>query len=146
MGREMEIILKFLKGFGLIIFSFLAPVWGVMVGVGLAIAIDTVMGAYYAHKEGRFNSEGLRIGLTSKMLVYQIIILSIFGIDTAILMEFTTLFNSLPYIVTKLAGVALIIIELVSMKENFEKIYNVNIVKVLKKAIGIYKEVKNEIN
>lgn len=128
------------------IIAFFAPVWAAILAVGLAIAIDTLLGIIYACRQGTFSSSKLKAGAVPKMILYQIVILTIFAIDKFLLFEFTTLFHNMPYLVTKLTALALVSIELISMGETFEKIFGIKIIYTLRKVFRFTKELKKELN
>lgn len=128
------------------IIAFFAPVWAAILAVGLAIAIDTILGIIYACKKDEFSSSKLKAGAIPKMILYQLVILTIFAIDKFLLFEFTNLFHNMPYLVTKLTALALVSIELISMGETFEKIFGIKIIYTLRKVFRFTKELKKELN
>lgn len=131
-----------MKGLILACLSYFLPIVPLMIAVGLAIALDTALGVYRALKEGTFSSRGIKGGLLPKMFIYQIVILTVFGIDTLILGEFANYFSETELIITKITALVLIGIEALSIKETFEDIFKIKVVEVIKNYIDSYKSFK----
>ena len=53
---------------------------------------------------------------------------------------------SIPYFFTKVVTIILIFIEAVSIKENFEQAFNVDVLKMLKKFLKRSAEIKEDID
>ena len=80
------------------------------------------------------------------MALYEICILFLFLIDKFVLNEFVFHWFKFDYMFTKICAIMLIFIELVSIKENVEETFKVDIWQLLKKAFLRAKEVKQNIN
>ena len=80
------------------------------------------------------------------MALYEVCILFLFVIDKFLLNEFIFKWFGFTYMFTKICAILLIFIDLVSIKENVEETFNVDIWKLLKRAFLRAKEVKNNIN
>lgn len=137
----MEFVYKLFKGLLLVIIAYLTPIWGIIIAVGVAIILDTCLGAYKGKRLGIFSSYKLRIGLIPKMLTYQLIIIGIYIIDHNLISEFSPFFSTIPLFFTKITALALIIIELISGAEKYEDIYGSSIIKTIK---SIFNFVKNK--
>ena len=80
------------------------------------------------------------------MALYEVCILFLFVIDKFLLNEFISKWFGFTYMFTKICAILLIFIELVSIKENVEETFNVDIWKLLKRAFLRAKEVKDNID
>lgn len=128
------------------IFSYLMPVFPLMIAVGIVIFVDTAFGIWAVKKTEpeKFSSNALRKGLVTKLFFYQLVVVGIFLIDKLILHEFSAMFSDMPYIVTKLVAVALVMIEAVSIDEKFFVVYKKHIIQGVKDFINSYNTIKNE--
>ena len=80
------------------------------------------------------------------MALYEICILFLFLIDKFVLNEFILYWFKFDFMFTKICAIMLIFIELVSIKENVEETFKVDIWELLKKLFLRAKEVKQNIN
>ena len=126
---------------------FFAPITGLMVAVGAAIALDTVFGIYRSVKvKGwKFVTSRRLSEIISKMLLYQMCIICLYVIDFFILTEFFQHWFSVSFFATKICAILLIFIEGVSIKENFEKATGLDVWKLIKKALGRAHEIKDSV-
>ena len=124
------------------------PIYGLLIAVGTAIALDTFTGIFKSVKLKGWCSIKSRVlsNIISKMALYEICILLLFVIDKFVLNEFISKWFGFQFMFTKICAILLIFIELVSIKENVEETFNVDIWKLLKRAFLRAKEVKNNIN
>jgi hypothetical protein len=67
-------------------------------------------------------------------------------IDKFVLNEFVKEVFGFEYMFTKICAILLIFVELVSIKENIEATFNINVWKLLKKSFNRAKEIKSDIN
>lgn len=125
---------------------FFAPIQGLLISVGTAIALDTIFGIAKAIKlKDKITSRKLS-NIVSKFVLYQAAVLLIFTIDVFLLGEFFKLWFSIPYFFTKVVTIILIFIEAVSIKENFEEAFNVDVLKMLKKFLKRSIDIKEDID
>ena len=125
---------------------FFAPIQGLLISVGTAIALDTIFGIAKAIKlKEKITSRKLS-NIVSKFVLYQAAVLLIFTIDIFLLGEFFKLWFSIPFFFTKIVTIILIFIEAVSIKENFEEAFNVNVFRLLKKFLKRSVEIKEDID
>ena len=126
---------------------FFAPITGLMLAVGAAIALDTFFGIYRSVKvTGWIYITSRRLSeIISKMLLYQLCIICLYIIDFFILTEFFEKWFSISFIATKMCAILLIFIESVSIKENFEKATGLDVWELAKKALGRANEIKDSI-
>jgi hypothetical protein len=125
---------------------FFAPIQGLLISVGTAIALDTIFGISKAIRlKEKITSRKLS-NIVSKFVLYQAAVLLIFTIDVFLLGEFFKLWFSIPYFFTKVVTIILIFIEAVSIKENFEEAFNVDVLKMLKKFLKRSVDIKQDID
>jgi hypothetical protein len=79
------------------------------------------------------------------MLLYEVTVLLLFLMDKYLLNEFVIRWFGIEYMFTKMCAIVLIFIELVSVKENIEEAYNIDIWKMLKNFLSRAKEIKSDI-
>lgn len=127
---------------------FFAPIHGLLVAVGMAIVLDTFTGVFKSIKlHGLSSIRSRKLStVVSKMLLYQVTILFLFIIDKYLLSEFVRLWFGIDFMFTKACSIVLIFIELVSVKENIEEAYGIDIWKTLKSALSRAKEIKSGID
>jgi len=130
------------------IILFYTPIFGLLIAVGVAICFDTVTGIAKAIKVKGFKSIRSRIlsNIISKMALYELCILSLYAIDKYVLNEFIIKWFSIDFMFTKICAIMLIFIELVSIKENIEETFGVDIWNLLKKSFLRAKEIKEDVN
>lgn len=80
------------------------------------------------------------------MALYEICILLLFVIDKYVLNEFIKHAFGFDYMFTKICAILLIFIELVSIKENIEESFKIDIWKLLKNLFNRAKEIKSDID
>lgn len=125
---------------------FFAPIQGLLISVATAIALDTIFGIAKAIKlKDKITSRKLS-NIVSKFVLYQAAVLLIFTIDTFLLGEFFKLWFSIPFFFTKIVTIILIFIETVSIKENFEQAFKVNVFKLIKNFLKRGVEIKENID
>lgn len=79
------------------------------------------------------------------MMLYEICILLLFVMDKFVLNEFVKHAFGFEFMFTKICAILLMFIELVSVKENIEEAFNVDIWKMLKKVLSRAKEINQDI-
>lgn len=124
------------------------PIHGLLIAVGSAILLDTITGIFKSIKMDGYKSIKSRklSNVISKMALYEICILLLFVIDKFVLNEFAHKAFGFEYIFTKICAILLIFVELVSIKENIEASFNVDIWALLKKAFNRANDIKSDIN
>ena len=80
------------------------------------------------------------------MALYEVCIIFLYVIDKYLLNEFILKAFSFEFMFTKLCAILLIFVELVSIKENIEQTFKIDIWNLLKKAFNRAKEVKSNID
>lgn len=127
------------------VFTLLLPIKWVIVLVGIFILADTGFGIWAAKKTGKKITSSRFSSIISKMLIYQLTVITFYGIDVVLLGDFVKLFIGIPLVITKLTALILISVEGFSIDE---KLKMVNPGKGLwfyiKKFLGIAKILKRE--
>ncbi|MFP9114311.1 phage holin family protein [Flavobacterium sp. RHBU_3] len=128
--------------------AFFFPIKGILLAVGVAVAFDTITGVYKSVKlNGWMSIRSRRLSdVIGKILLYNTAVLTMFVMDKFLLDEFFKLWFSIDFLFTKVISAILFIIELTSIKENFEAAYGLNLWAILKALFSRGKEIKNEIN
>jgi hypothetical protein len=124
------------------------PIHGLLIAVAAAIILDTFTGIFKSVRLKGWASIRSRVlsNIISKMALYEICILFLFLIDKFVLNEFVLYWFKFDFMFTKICAIMLIFIELVSIKENVEETFKVDIWDLLKKLFLRAKEVKQNIN
>lgn len=124
------------------------PIQGLLIAVGAAIVLDTFTGVFKSVKLKGWCSIRSRVlsNIISKMALYEICIMVLYVIDKYLLNEFIQSAFGFQFMFTKICAILLIFVELVSIKENIEETFNVDIWKLLKKAFLRAKELKTNID
>jgi hypothetical protein len=140
--------MKYLNYLFTSIILFYAPISGLLVGVGVAIILDTLTGIFKSIKLNGFSSIKSRIlsNIISKMALYELCIILLFAIDYYVINEFIIKSFGINFMFTKICAIMLIFVELVSIKENIEETYDVDIWQLLKKTFNRAKQIKEDIN
>ena len=97
------------------VYSFFAPIQVILLVIGLAIFLDTVVAIRLTTE--KFSSRRLRKGLVGKMITYQSAVILFFLIDYAMVNDMVKTVFSVDYTLTKLVGLFLASIEVVSIDE-----------------------------
>lgn len=126
---------------------FLTPVNSLLILVGLAILLDTIVGI--------IKSKKLKVPITSKklsnilfkMVIYQGAVLTFYCIDVFILGDFIKLAISVPFALTKVVALIAISIEMYSIDESLRLFNDGKGFKFyFKRLIGLIKDTKKDVN
>jgi hypothetical protein len=125
---------------------FFAPIQGLILSVGIAVVVDTFTGIYKTIKLKGWRSVRSRqlSNIISKMVLYETCVIALFPIDKFLLNELLFQLVSINYFATKIACVAIILVEITSIKENIEEALKIDIWKTMKNFIRRAKEVSND--
>ena len=123
------------------------PIYGLLIAVGTAIVLDTFTGVFKSIKLYGWRSVKSRklSNIVSKMMLYEICILLLFVMDKFLLNEFVKYTFGFEFMFTKICAILLIFVELVSVKENIEEAFNIDIWSMLKKTLNRAKEINLDI-
>jgi hypothetical protein len=124
------------------------PIYGLLIAVGTAIVLDTFTGVFKSIKLYGWRSVKSRklSNIVSKMMLYEICILLLFVMDKFVLNEFVKHAFGFEFMFTKICAILLMFIELVSVKENVEEAFKIDIWKMVKSALNRAKDIKADIN
>lgn len=125
--------------------AFFAPIALIILAVGLAILTDTIVAL--ALTKSKFTSKRLRHGILSKTIAYEAAVLLLFLVDYAMINDAVLTVFSVPFVVTKLAGLFLIGIEVSSIDEKIRDKYgdDKGIIARFKKFITSIKKIKDSL-
>jgi hypothetical protein len=124
------------------------PIYGLLIAVGSAIILDTFTGIFKSIKLNGWKSIRSRklSNIISKMALYEICIVFLYLIDNFVLNEFIKSAFGFDFMFTKICAILLIFVELVSIKENIEVSFDVDIWQLLKKSFNRAKEIKGDLD
>lgn len=124
------------------------PIYGLLIAVGSAIILDTFTGIFKSIKLNGWKSIRSRklSNIISKMALYEICIVFLYLIDNYVLNEFIKSAFGFDFMFTKICAILLIFVELVSIKENIEETFKVDIWQLLKKSFNRAKEIKGDLD
>ena len=124
---------------------FFTPVTGILIAVAVAIALDTIFGVSKAISKKEKLTSRRASHIISKFVLYQSSVLLIYTMDKFLLGEFFKLWFSIEFFFTKVVAIIIIFIEMLSMKENFEEAFKINIFDKVREALKRTKELKEDI-
>lgn len=124
------------------------PIHGLLISVGASIILDTITGIFKSIKLNGWRSVRSRklSNVISKMALYEVCIILLFIIDKYVLNEFIKHAFGFDFMFTKICAILLIFTELISIKENIEETFKIDIWKLLKGTFNRAKEIKSDIN
>jgi hypothetical protein len=94
-----------------ICFAFFLPISGILIMIGVLIAIDTFTGIWKANKlKEKITSRKLS-AIISKLALYEVTVIMFFLIDNFILNDIILTFFSVPFMLTKVVALVLASIE-----------------------------------
>lgn len=140
--------MKYLQYILTSILLLFAPIYGLLIAVAAAIVLDTITGIFKSIKINGWSSIRSRklSNIVSKLLLYEVCVLFLFLMDKFLLNEFVKFSFGFEFMFTKICAILLIFIELVSIKENIEEGFKVNIWALLKQLLNRAKEIKSDID
>jgi hypothetical protein len=127
-----------------ILAAFFAPIIPLVLIIFGAIMLDTVFGIIKAKKLGIYTSRGFG-QIARKICLYGGAIVISFLAEKYIVGDIVGIFCKIPFIGTKVISAILLIVEGVSINENWEAISGVNLWKKAKLILTRTKELKKEI-
>lgn len=139
----MKLISKMMGPLITAIGVFLTPIIPLLILVGCFIGLDTVTGIFKAIKLKEVITSRKFGQVIIKMLIYQLVILTMYGLDILILGTFfKPFFPETEYIFTKLVTFVLIASEVKSIDENFKVIFNFSFIELFR---NLLKEIRNDV-
>ena len=131
-----------------ICFAFFLPISGILIMIGVLIAIDTITGIWKANKlKEKITSRKLS-SIISKLALYEVTVIMFFLIDQFILNDIILTFFSVPFMLTKIVALVLASIEVMSINENYKVISNKNLDlwQSMKLLFARAKDIKEDLN
>ena len=125
----MTHIKEFCIWFVAVVGSYFLPLVPTMLTVGLLIAVDTIYAVFVASKLGEKITSRKMSEVLSKMLLYQLIIITIYVIERNILGQY-------DLFACKAAAMAITWTELKSIDESFQKMFGYSIWTKLRKSFS----------
>ena len=139
-------ITDFIKGLLLSLVTFLIPIQGLLLSVGLFIAFDTCMAFWKTRKKKTtWTSRIFRNGFLRKLIPYQAAVILFYVMDFYILNEFTTKFIDIQYLLTKCLSLVLCYIELKSIDESWTSVKGKGLIQSFREMIKLTKVLKSDI-
>lgn len=137
---------KYMTKLVAVIASVFAPISGIMITIGLAILIDTIIGIWKAKKLNEKLTSRRLSRIISKILVYEASVMLFFLIDMYMLGDILKHFFTIEYLLTKVVGLILVSVEVFSIDENYKAVKGFGIFDAFKKLVAKAKDVKDEID
>ena len=129
-----------------ICFAFFLPISGILIMIGVLIAIDTMTGIWKAKKLGEKITSRKLSAIISKLALYEITVIMFFLIDKFILNDIILTFFSVPFMLTKIVALVLASIEVMSINESYKQIYHLDLWQSMKLLFARAKDIKEDIN
>ena len=129
-----------------ICFAFFLPISGILLMIGVLIAIDTFTGIWKANKVGEKITSRKLSSIISKLALYEVTVIMFFLIDRFILNDIILTFFSVPFMLTKIVALVLASIEVMSINENYKQVYHLDLWQSMKLLFARAKEVKEDLN
>jgi hypothetical protein len=129
-----------------ICFAFFLPISGILIMIGVLIAIDTFTGIWKANKLNEKITSRKLSSIISKLALYEITVIMFFLIDAFILNDIILTFFSVPFMLTKVTALVLASIEVMSINENYKIVKGIDLWQSMKLLFARAKDIKNDIN
>lgn len=129
-----------------ICFAFFLPISGILIMIGVLIAIDTITGIWKANKlKEKITSRKLS-SIISKLALYEVTVIMFFLIDRFILNDIILTFFSVPFMLTKIVALVLSSIEVMSINENYKAVKSIDLWQSMKLLFARAKDIKEDLN
>ena len=129
-----------------ICFAFFIPISGILIMIGVLIAIDTFTGIWKANKLNEKITSRKLSGIISKLALYEITVIMFFLIDRFILNDIMLTFFSVPFMLTKVTALVLASIEVMSINENYKIVKGIDLWQSMKLLFARAKDIKKDID
>lgn len=124
---------------------FFTPIAGILLTVMAFIFLDTLTGIWKAFKtKVGFSSRGLG-AIGTKLLIYESVVLCSYLVDSFILGDLLNSLFGVEFMVTKIAALIFLSVEVISIDENFKDIFGIGMWGALKKLLNKAKEVRQDV-
>ena len=121
------------------VWAFLSPIYLILLAVGMFIIADTVLGIWKAKKIGQKISSKRMGDVITKMLIYQLVTITFFCIDYAVINDIAIEVVSIQFVLTKAVALVLISIEFFSIDESFKDATGKGLLERLIEVVNKYK-------
>ena len=129
-----------------ICFAFFLPISGILIMIGVLIAIDTFTGIWKANKLNEKITSRKLSSIISKLALYEVTVIMFFLIDKFILNDIILTFFSVPFMLTKVTALVLASIEVMSINENYKIVKGIDLWQSMKLLFARAKDIKDDIN
>ena len=129
-----------------ICFAFFLPISGILIMIGVLIAIDTFTGIWKANKLNEKITSRKLSSIISKLALYEITVIMFFLIDAFILNDIILTFFSVPFMLTKVVALVLASIEVMSINENYKIVKGIDLWQSMKLLFARAKDIKKDID
>ena len=126
--------------------AFFIPISGILIMIGVLIAIDTFTGIWKANKLGDKITSRKLSSIISKLALYEVTVIMFFLIDRFILNDIILTFFSVPFMLTKIVALVLSSIEVMSINENYKVVKGIDLWQSMKLLFARAKDIKDDIN
>ena len=130
----------------IVILSFLMPINGILLTIGISIFLDTVVGIWKSKKQNIKITSRKLSQIVSKTLLYEATVILFFMIDSFMLNEIVQTIFSVPFLLTKIVALTLVSIEIFSIDENIKAVKKTGLFYAFKNLVARSKEVKDDID
>ena len=128
------------------LFTFLSPIYGLLILIIFVITLDTVTGIWKAKKNKVPITSGGASAMISKIGLYSITLVMFYAIDALILNSIILQFFSVDLLFTKGLALILVSIEVMSINENYKAVKGLDLWQAMKNLFARAKEIKKDID
>jgi hypothetical protein len=123
--------------------AFFLPISGILLMIGVLIAIDTFTGIWKAKKLNEKITSRKLSSIISKLALYEVTVIMFFLIDQFILNDIILTFFSVPF--TKVVALVLSSIEVMSINENYKVVKGIDLWQSMKLLFARAKDINDDI-
>lgn len=127
-------------------FTFLSPIYGLLILIIFVITLDTVTGIWKAKKHNIPVTSHGASAMVSKIGLYSITLIMFYAIDALILNSIILQFFSVDLVFTKGLALILVSIEVMSINENYKAVKGLDLWQAMKNLFARAKEIKKEVD
>jgi hypothetical protein len=128
------------------LFTFLSPIYGLLILIIFVITLDTVTGIWKAKKNKIPITSGGASAMISKVGLYSITLVMFYAIDALILNSIILQFFSVELLFTKGLALILVSIEVMSINENYKAVKGLDLWQAMKNLFARAKEIKKSVD
>jgi len=128
------------------LFTFLSPIYGLLILIIFVITLDTVTGIWKAKKNKVPITSGGASAMISKIGLYSITLVMFYAIDALILNSIILQFFSVDLLFTKGLALILVSIEVMSINENYKAVKGLDLWQAMKNLFARARDIKKEVD